>query len=487
MLSRIILILLLAPVLAGLACVPQPRPARPPEPPLDEKMAEVEPLLSERRYAEAIALLEQIAQSYPNTPLPLIEIGQIYLAQHRWPLAEDAFNRALARNLNDPAAKAGLAEVWFNQGRLSEALTAWQELAAARPDLPGVFTGLGRTYLWLYNFEAAQEAFAEQQRHRFDPQAQWFLAALEAPLDATAAVDKLQAISSPSGPDVATGPPEEVVTQRDYLLDLLTPLTADSTQVEVAKATGIALVQIEQWPLASHALTVAQEQSEQPDAETLAFLGYAQAQAGRPALDLLEQAHQVDPESSWPLYLEGLYLREQGAFKAAATVFEQALALDPENAAVYVEYGRTKAQQGDLGTAEAAYQAAVEVAADDLRFQKLLVEFYADRGYRVAEAGLPAAQALLEADEEDAETHALLGRMQFLAGNVIEGETALRLALELTPDLISARYHLARLLEAQGQAVLARQEYQRVVDWDRSGQYRQLALDGIQRLSGQSP
>ena len=36
--------------------------------------------------------------------------------------------------------------------------------------------------------------------------------------------------------------------------------------------------------------------------------------------------------------------------------------------------------------------------------------------------------------------------------------------------------------EAQGQAMLASEEYQRVIDWDLSGQYRKLALAGMQRF-----
>ncbi len=477
MLSKIIPVLLFLTVVAGVACTPKPRPARPPKPPVETVMAEVEPLLSERRFGEAIGVLEDISRNYPDSPPPLLRLGQIYLTQRRWLLAEDAFNRALARDLDNPMAQAGLAEAWFNQGRLGDALNLWQALTRSQPDLPGVFTGLGRTYLWLFDVEAARQAFLDQQQHRFDPQAQWFLAALAAPLDVKAAIEMLQAISADPEPD-------EVAAQRDYLLELLTPLTPGSTPPEIAKATGIALAQIELWPLAVHALTIAQEKSEVPDAETLAFLGYAQAQAGRPALDLFEQARQANSDSAWPLYFEGLYLRDQGALKAATASFEQALTLDPDNAAAYVEYGRTRTEQGDLGTAEAAFLAAIEVAGDDARFQKLLVEFYADRGYRVAEAGLPAAQALLELNEADAEAHALLGRMQFLAGNVTEGEISLRQALELDPDLSSARYHLARLLEAQGQALLASEEYQRVIDWDASGQYRKLALAGMQRLKG---
>ncbi len=468
-------------LVVGLACVPVPKPA---QLPVSEAAAEVEPLLAERRYSEAATALEEIAQAYPDSPLPLIKLGQIYLRQHRWLLAEDAFNRALARDLDNPFAKVGLTEAWFNQGRLAEALILWQELVDTHPQLPGVFTGLGQTRLWLGDFEAARQAFVDQQQHHFDPQAQWFLAALEAPLDVVAATDKLRSIST--GENSADDLPVELLAQRDYLLDVLSPFTAESSQANVAKATGIALTQIELWPLANYALDIANEASEQADAETLSFLGYALAQSGRPALDIFEQAQQTDPDSALPKYFQGLYLRDQQAFKAAEAMFREALALDPDNAAIYVELGRTRAQQGDLGTAEEALLTAVEVTQKDSQspapwVQKVLAQFYADRGYRIAEAGIPAAEALIEVDD-NAEAQALLGWMQFLAGNPVEGEASLSQALSLDPELIEARYYLARLFEAQGQTELAIAEYERVVDRDTSGEYRELAFEGLRRL-----
>jgi tetratricopeptide (TPR) repeat protein len=474
MFSKIIPKLLLCAFLVGLSCVPVPRPA---QEPLSFSLARLEPLVTERRYSEALAGLEEVAQIHADTPLPLIKIGQIYLTQHRWLLAEDAFNRALARDLDNPLAMAGLAEALFNQNRLSDALTWWQQATTTQPQLPGVFTGLGRTYLRLFDFEAARAAFAEQQTYTFDPEAQWFLAALDASLDLSAAVDALQAMTTQNSN-------ETLIIQRDYLLATLAPFTAESSQVEIAKATGIALAQVELWPLAVHALTIANDTGVE-DAETLAFLGHALAQAGKPALDLFEQAQALDPDSALPLYFQGIYLRQQGALKAAEDLLTRAVDLDEENAAIYVELARTKTQQGDVGTAELLYLSAVEVTEGDLEFRWLLAQFYAERGYRLAEAGIPAAEALIEADEARAEAYELLGRMQFLAGEPDGGEASLRQALELDPTLNSARYHLARLLETQGQLDLALAEYQRVIDWDTLGEFRERALKDKQRLRAQ--
>ena len=122
--------LLLFGLVAGSSCVPKPQAA-----PLTNFMARAEPLIAERRYSEAAIMLDEAAQAHPKDPLPLLKLGQIYLTQHRWLLAEDAFNRALACDPRHPLAMAGLAETLYNQGRLTEALKLWQEVTTIKPDL----------------------------------------------------------------------------------------------------------------------------------------------------------------------------------------------------------------------------------------------------------------------------------------------------------------------------------------------------------------
>lgn len=485
---RRILALFLLGLLAGLSCVPEPQVI-----PLANYLTRVTPLVAERRYSEAISILEDAALAHLETPLPLVQLGQIYLLQHRWLLAEDAFNRALARDPHQPAALAGLAETMYQQGRLTEAFKLWKEAIAAGPQLPGVYTGLGRTYLSIFDFEAAEKAFLAQQSHPADPEALWYLAALTAPRDLLKARDYLQAITSepPAAPTAqaeaapvlfeGVHPPGEFLARRDYLLKALKPFTATSPQVEAAKATGIALAQVEMWPLAIHALTIANE-AQPGDAETLAFLGYASAQAGRPALDIFEQARQADPKSALPLYFHGVYLRQKGVLDAAEDLFSQAVTLDPNNAAIYAELAETLAAQGSLIGAEMAYQKAVEVAADDSHFQLLLAQFYANQGYRMAEAGIPLVESIIRKDKNNAAAYELLGQMQFLSGAPDSGEAALQRALVLNPDLVGARFYLARLLAHNGQVASARVEYQRVIDWDTTGAFRDRALKDLQRL-----
>lgn len=467
--SALRLLLYAACLLLIPACSLRPQPARPP---LSILMAEAEPLIAAQQYGQAINILEEAASYHPETPLPLIRLGQIYLRQHRWLLAEDAFNRALARDLDNPLAIAGLAESLFNQRRLSDALRAWQRATMQYPDLPGVWTGLGQTRLWRFEFEAAETAFRQEATNNTGQpaaQARWYLAALTAPYDLAGARNHLLAIP-------ATAPPG-LLERRDYLLAALVPFEAQSPPARIAKAVGISLAQAEQWPLAAHALRIAQGRGMAEDAETLAFLGHAQAQAGYPALELFEQARQADPDSALPLYFEGLYLRQQEALGAAERLFKEAITLDPQNAAIYAELAQTRARQGEISEAELLYRAAVEVAEEDFGFKLLLARFYAGQDYRVAEAGIPLVEDLLADHPDRTELYDLLGWMQFLTGQPEPAEANLRRAVELDgTGLVAAHYHLARLLEAQDQTETALYQYRRVVDLDQTGHYRQLAL-----------
>ena len=482
--------------LAGLSCTPWPRPA---QESLGLFLGRAEVLIDQQQYGAAAELLEQAALAHPDSPLPLVRMGQVYIKQQRWLMAEDAFNRALARRAELPLATAGLAEALFQQGRLDEAQHYWYYTIDLNPRLPGAFTGLGRVFLNLLDFSAAREAFLKQQDHNPDPAALWYLAALAAPVDRTAALAYLGDIPSAAGavPPVAGAPagqdqnrpPEtegqagDLAAWRDYLATTLSLLPTDASQAEVAKASGIALAQARLWPLAIYALTVARETAPGEDTETLAFLGHALGQAGRPALELLEQAQQAGPNSALPLYFQGLYLREQGALQAAEELFRQAIRLEPENPAFYAELGRTKAGQADLSAAERWYIRAVEAAGEDSRFQLLLAEFYSEYGYRLAEAGIPAVLAVLDVEPDNAVALTILGWMQFQSGAPADARVSLRQALELDPGLVSARYRLARTLEVMGQVTQAAAEYRRVIDLDTSGIYRDRALVDLQRLA----
>lgn len=435
-------------------------------------------MVAQEQYGPAADTLEEAAEVYPWSAVPLNRLGQIYLIQGQWQLAEDAFNRALARDLDDALATAGLAEVYLNQGKSRQALQLWQQAAEDSPNLSGVFSGLGRTHLARLEFEAAESAFRRQLTHRTDDEALWYLAAMEAPTDLKAARDSLNRIPADA--------PTDLLARRDYLRDVLAAFDDDSPAVEVAQTTGIAMVQAELWPLAIYALTAASEETGQPveeKAESLAFLGHALAQMNRPAFEVLDQAQKLAPNSALPAYFQGIYLRKKGALSAAEAMLEQAIENDPSNAAIYVELARTKMQQGDLAAAEAQFAAAVEAAPDDPEIQILQVQFYANRAYRLVETGIPLAEAFIDSHKDDAEAHELLGWMQFLVGELEDAEANLRRAIKIDGNLMTAHYHLGRFLEAQQRFEEAEAAYQTVIERDTASVFREKAWDGYRRVT----
>lgn len=478
MLKRTCLYLSLLLFFSG--CTFRSTPAPLPVEPLADRWARAELALTERRYGDAVKTLEEAALAYPANVEVVLRIGQIYLTQQRWILAEDAFNRALAvTGGTDARANAGLAETLLSQGRLPEAIKYWERAAKLDPQLSGVFTGLGHTRLRFFDFAGAREAFEAQQAHNPDSEAAWHLAALTAPLDLVQARTYLAEIPAEAAETDTRA--ASLQARRDYLAATLAPFDAATPQPLVARASGIALAQIGLWPLAVHALEIAVA-AVPDDGEALAFLAHALGQAGKPALDLFEQARQLAPESALPSYLEGVYLRQQGAFSAAEVLFGRAISLDPDNAAAYAEWGKIKDQAGDLAAAEELYTTAVKLEPQQLEFQLLLLRFYANRSYRTGEAGIPLAERLIATNPDQAELHDLLGWMQFLSGGPDNGGEALQRAVELDPELVSARYHLARYLETNGQVIEAIAEYQRVADWTTSESLRQQALKYLQRL-----
>ena len=477
-------LVLLTLSLIAIGCATEIEVTPTPEP-LTSFLDRAEAAIAERRYGDAIQTLEQATLIHPQNSNILVKIGQIYLVQHRWLLAEDAFNRAIAQESQNVAAISGLAETMLNQRRFKEALPVWQQAAEIAPQFPGVFTGWGRAHLQLLNFDAAQATFLRQLEQSSDAEALWYLAALTASSDVEQALDYLGEIAEAETGEVS----DSLLERHDYLLATLKPFTPQSDKDvafadDVAKATGIALAQVELWPLALHALKQAQVHHPN-DAETLIFLGHTQAQVGRPALDLFAQARSLTPDSILPLYFEAIYLRQQGALQAATAKLEQAVAVDADNAAAYVELGIIQELQGNLTAAEIWYLKAASVAEEDPQIQRLPLRFYANYNFRTSEAGIPLAERLIATNQADAELYDLLGWMQFLSGDVEEGEAALRQALELNPDLISARFHLARLLETNGQPLDAGAEYQKVIDWETVERYRPQALKDLQRLKAQ--
>ena len=69
-----------------------------------------------------------------------------------------------------------------------------------------------------------------------------------------------------------------------------------------------------------------------------------------------------------------------------------------------------------------------------------------------------------------------------MTGRWREAKTHLQRALALDPDLARAHYHLGALYAARGDVEAAQREYQRAIDLDSQGFFRQRAEKALEDL-----
>lgn len=449
--------------------------------PLWEEAAD---LRATKSYAAAVEIYEQIAALTTEAPDALLAIGEIYLTQRRWPLAEDAFNRALVRDGENAEALAGLATARWEQGDRQRAVSLWESALAHWPDggsqseiepnLSNIRVRLALAYLDMDRTADAEAIFHHEVTDSDNPAAHLYLAMMQAINDSAGARRELEAITD-------NGPPV-LVAARDYLFDALDRAEAADTKAGEAKSIGLALVQLGEWQLAHLAL----EQAllfDSTDAEAMAFLGHAEAQLGRPAFTYLAAAVQSKPD--WPMghYLLGLYYLKQEAYEFAAEEFRTTLRLDPGNAQALADLARAYVGLGQYLDAEEALVEATKSEPDDLSFHSSLVSFYADHAFRVTDRGLAAARDTADLAPEDPQVRDMLGWMYFLAGDSSQARLHLESALQLNPELASTYYHLGVLRKAIGEEEAAQFAFLRAIDLDTGGFYRSQAQKALRDMA----
>jgi len=419
-----------------------------------------------REYGAALAAYEQAIRLDPDAPLPWLQAGNVLLQQHRFERAATAFQEA-GRRRSAFAALLGLGESYAGRGDWTAAMAAWSRARSLVPGDPRPYVALGRGSLAQGSFDQAEHLLSlALSRH---PSEQ----------DAATAHALLGRLLLDDDPAQAAAHLRQAGDT-----DLLAVLDAAQAETDPARRAlllGAAFLQRGELTLARRELERAAALAP-ADAETRAYLGHVldllgHTGAGR---EMLEQALDLDPESALAYYFLGLHEGQVGYLAGAQESLWQALLRDPGNAAMHVSMAETFVALGEYPQAEEWYQAAVEIAPDDVEFQLVLAHFYVDHLYRIEQGGIPAAEAAVALAPDDARTHDLLGWACYLAGRLTEARQALVQAVALAPDLVSARYHLGSLYATRGEDDLARQHLQRAADLDTGGYYRQRA-EGLLR------
>lgn len=236
-----------------------------------------------------------------------------------------------------------------------------------------------------------------------------------------------------------------VQTMRAALNGLSTQSDPSMQMVTIGRALGL----VQEWDLSLEAFKNAIEM-DAGNAQAWAWLGEAQQQTGQDGHVELDRALALDHKSVTVHALRGLYWNRQGKYSQMLAEYLLAAEYEPQNPAWQASLGDAYIKLGDLASAFDAYQRAIQLAPEESTYWRLLAVFCAENGVRVEDVGLPAAQQAVELAPSDPLALDALGFSYFSSGRFANAETVLLDVIELDPEFMPARIHLAMNYLAQG-------------------------------------
>ena len=221
-------------------------------------------------------------------------------------------------------------------------------------------------------------------------------------------------------------------------------------KVVIGQAFGL----VQDWELAQTAFETAIELDEE-NAEAWAWLGEAKQQLGQDGRAELDRALDLNRESANVRALRALYWSRRGRYEQMLAEYLIAAGVEPENPRWQAGIGDAQAGIGDLVSALAAYQRAVELAPAFPDYWRMLAIFCADNNVQLEEIGLPAIQQAVLLAPGDIVTLDALGYVYLSSGRYANAVEILLSVIEDSPDYFPAHIHLAMAYLAQGDRAAA--------------------------------
>lgn len=149
-------------------------------------------------------------------------------------------------------------------------------------------------------------------------------------------------------------------------------------------------------------------------------------------------------------YWSGRAYQEQGMRANALREYRSAVAAGVDFPAAYYALGALYGEKDEPGKAITAYRELLTRWPEERRAQELLAARYVDAGQPAAAVSL--YRTLLDQGGDPAALLGRLGDAQSLSGDLQSAAQSYGDLLVLSPDSSRARYQLARMYEAEGQA-----------------------------------
>ncbi len=403
---------------------------------------------SELQKAVAAKSYPEIARHYWNAAQRIPWRGDAYeLAGHAYYHAKDyaqadtAYEKAFRRRALSPDGWVAWGDVHYLNNEGQRAAQIWEQALTQKNPSESLYSRLSQIYKEDGDFAKAADYLDQYVAlHPDDASAHYRLGLLLTLTDPNRALSEL-IDASQLDPQF-----DSAVETLRSALNLASLSDAPSARL-VLTGRGLGLVQ--EWELARAAFESA-VQADERNAEAWAWLGESKQQSEQDGSAEIEQAYQLNPNSSIVRGLRGLYYQRTGNFREALTEFQTAAGLDEKNPAWQVSIGETYSKLGDLIKALDAYKKATTLAPDDAGYLRLLALFCAQNNVNVKDVGIPAAQKAVVFTKNDSTSLDLLGWLLLLDARYPESEQTLLHALELDMKNASAHFHLGMLYLEQG-------------------------------------
>ena len=120
------------------------------------------------RYAEAEALIQERMQQYPDDSTLLVQLAELYQKQNDYPKALELYRKAIKQNPNSTNLRQKLGALYAETGKTAQAVAEWKKLVTTGANRPDRHQQLGTIYLSHKMYPEAIAAY--QQAIRLNPQ-----------------------------------------------------------------------------------------------------------------------------------------------------------------------------------------------------------------------------------------------------------------------------------------------------------------------------
>jgi Tfp pilus assembly protein PilF len=220
--------------------------------------------------------------------------------------------------------------------------------------------------------------------------------------------------------------------------------------------------------------------------EAHALLGLALENLGKDPQPEYRLGVQLAPNSSTACLFYGSWLRRNHQPDLARVWLERAWRLQPGDSAIAAELATLDFSAGDIPTAEAALQLAVQIDPKSPAAWLALAEFYVRNEIRVEQSGIPAARQAVLLDPQNPNALELLGRAYYLLGDFTMAESLFRKAIALAPQSASLHANLGLTLQQLGDLPGAFAELTQAIQLDPGGETGRHAQEALDRITSAS-